>query len=515
MRIVFVTPASNLRRSLPFRVGFYAYGHPDAITGPLILGHILKDAGHEVEVYEELYTTPNYRKVLAGADVICLSVMTSNALRAYELVDRFRTFSDARIIMGGIHPTCCPEEALEHADQVITGEGESVILDVIEGRITDKIVEGEPVADLDSVPFPDYSILKTPCHSADVMTTRGCPYGKCTFCTSARMFTPYRERSVESVLDELRYYKQLGFRYVNFEDDNFTANKGRAKAICRGMIENNLVFGETFFFGRVDMGTDEEMLDLLERAHLTYALIGIESLNPDALAEIDKGQQPADIERCAQALSRHKIRLIASLVLGIDTDTPEDILNSVAFASRIGAYQLQPAILTPFPGTPIRAQFEQESRMITDRWSLYDMMNVVYVPKRMTPWQLQDLFFESAERFYTFSSSFDIMKRFGPSFGMRRMSLWAFSRLGGAAGRAVSKTVRQSHYYTLRHDYASEGEPVREANDGAARRQDAHATLRTVALAAAGAGVAVGIAAAKVVGDRPLAQANAKAGSFA
>jgi len=47
------------------------------------------------------------------------------------------------------------------------------------------------------------------------------------------MFHPYRERSIENVINELRYYKKLGFQYVNFQDDNFTANKKRAKEICR------------------------------------------------------------------------------------------------------------------------------------------------------------------------------------------------------------------------------------------------------------------------------------------
>lgn len=77
--------------------------------------------------------------------------------------------------MGGMHPTVLPEEAAEHVDQVIVGEGESSILDVVEGRITDKIVYSKPIENLDEVPFPDYSILKTPCQAANVISTRGLP----------------------------------------------------------------------------------------------------------------------------------------------------------------------------------------------------------------------------------------------------------------------------------------------------------------------------------------------------
>lgn len=170
--------------------------------------------------------------------------MTSNSLRGYELADMFHKNSHARVIMGGMHPTVLPEEAAEHVDQVIVGEGESSILDVVEGRITDKIVYSKPIENLDEVPFPDYSILKTPCQAANVISTRGCPY-RCTFCTTSRMFAPYRQRSVDNVIEEIRMYKRLGFKYMNFEDDNFTADKERAKEICRRMIAENLTFKET------------------------------------------------------------------------------------------------------------------------------------------------------------------------------------------------------------------------------------------------------------------------------
>jgi radical SAM superfamily enzyme YgiQ (UPF0313 family) len=357
MKIVFITPASDLRRNPLYRLGNLLYGHPNSITGPLILGHILKNAGHEVEVYEELYKNVDL-KVCDDADVVGLYTMTSNAPRAYLLADELRA-KGKRVLIGGMHASAMPDEALRHADQVVTGEAETIIVDIVEGRLTDPLIHAPCITDLDSVPFPDYSILKTRCDVANVMTTRGCPF-RCSFCTTSRMFSPYRERSIDSVISELRYYKSLGFKYMNFEDDNFTANKERTKAILRRMINEGLTFRETFFFGRTDLATDEEMLTLLEKAHLTRVLVGIESLNQESLDTINKHQKISDIERCAKALSRHKIRLIASLVLGIDTDGPEDIRRGVAFAKKINAYQLQPAVLTPFPGTPVYEQYCRE-----------------------------------------------------------------------------------------------------------------------------------------------------------
>ncbi|SMC76122.1 B12-binding domain-containing radical SAM protein [Papillibacter cinnamivorans] len=449
MKIVFITPASGMRRFALYRLGNNLYGHPNSITGPLILGHILKNAGHEVEVYEELYDDLPFEKI-AGADVYCLYTMTSSAPRAYFLADRIHREFRARVLIGGIHASALPEEAAEHADQVIVGEGESVILDVVEGRVTDQIVRAECTKDLDSIPFPDYSLLKTRCEAANVMSTRGCPF-RCSFCTTSRMFHPYRKRSVESVIQELRYYKKLGFKYMNFEDDNFTADRERAKEICRRMIAENLVFRETFFFGRTDLAGDEEMLELLQRAHLSRVLVGIESLNQASLDLINKHQKISDIRRCAAALSRHKIRLIASLVLGIDTDCAEDIRNGVQFAKSINAYQLQPAVMTPFPGTPVYDQLEKQNRMLTHEWSLFDMLNVTFIPNHLSPWALQKEFFRAVRQFYSFLSSFKIMRIFGLQYGLRRLGLCFLMHLGMPFAYGIAYVGKNTHYYKLKH----------------------------------------------------------------
>lgn len=450
MHIVFITPASALRRFPVYRLGSRFYGHPNAITGPLILGGILKKAGHTVEVYEELNGKLPLKKCLEQADIFCIYTMTSTAPRAYELADIIHASSDARVLIGGIHASSLPDEAARYADQVIIGEGESVILDVVEGRLTEKLIYTKPPEDLDALPLPDYSILKTPCDCANIMTTRGCTY-RCTFCTTSRMFSPYRQRSVESVINEIRIYKKMGFQYMNFEDDNFTADKERAKEICRRMIRENLVFKETFFFGRTDMAGDEELMTLLQKAHLNRVLIGIESLNEEALDQINKGQHRDDIERAARSCREHKIRLIASIVLGIDADSRSDIRRAVQFAMDLDAYQLQPAILTPYPGTPIYKQFSGEDRMLVPDWEQYDMMNVTFKPQNMSPWDLQNEFYHAVTKFYAIVPSFRIGKIFGWGYAIRRLGLCFFSHAGAAGARFAANRVRSTFYYKLKH----------------------------------------------------------------
>lgn len=429
MKVVFIVPASDFRRSRLYRIGNAFYGRANSITGPLILGGILKRAGHDVDVYEELFEDVDLN-AMRDAQVVCLYTMTSTATRAYAIGDYFRR-QNKRVLIGGMHASVMPEEALRHADQVICGEAERVIVDIVEGRITDKIVYSPCIENLDEAPFPDYSVLRTKRKVANVMTSRGCPFS-CTFCTTSRMFYPYRKRSPENVIAELRMYKQLGFKYVNFEDDNFTADKERAKAILRAMIREKLVFKETFFFGRTDMAKDEELLKLLHDAHLRRVLVGIESLNQQALDEIHKKQNIADIEACAHALEKHRIKLIASLVLGLDSDSAEDIRRGVKFCKKIHAYQLQPAVLTPFPGTPTFDEYAAHNRILSNDWQYYDMMTVNFVPKKMSPWELQQEFLNAVISFYTFPSSFTILKLFGFEAFLRRIGLWIVISAGKA-----------------------------------------------------------------------------------
>ena len=450
MKIVFITPTTALRRIPFYRWGGKVYGQSNSITGPLVLGAILEKAGHTVEVYEELNAGVNYRKLMKDTDVFCFSLMTSNSLRGYELADMIHEKTKARVIRGGMHPSILPDEAARHADQVIVGEGETCILDVIEGRITDKIVYSRPMENLDEVPFPDYSILKTPCEAANVISTRGCPY-RCTFCTTSRHFAPYRQRSVDNVIEEIRMYKKMGFKYMNFEDDKFTADKDRAKEICRRMIAEGLTFKETFFFGRTDMAKDPVLLQLLHDAHLTRVLIGIESLNQKALNSVHKAQNIQNIKDAGKACEKYGIRMIASIVLGIDEDTIEDMNRSVEFAKEINAYQLQPAILTPYPGTPVFDQYEKEGRMITHDWGLFDMMNVTFKPTNETPWELQDEFYTAAKRFYDFDSAKTIGQIFGKEYGRRRWWLAFLARLGVWGAHFCSEHVKISSYYKVRH----------------------------------------------------------------
>jgi hypothetical protein len=116
LNVTFITAAPAIKRLLLYHLGGRLYGNSNAITGPLILAGIAKRTGHHVEAYEELNGQLPLRRLLSETDVLCLSAMTSNAPRAYELAKLFHHQGHAHVLMGGIHPSYLLEEASKYAD---------------------------------------------------------------------------------------------------------------------------------------------------------------------------------------------------------------------------------------------------------------------------------------------------------------------------------------------------------------------------------------------------------------
>ena len=120
MKIVFITPAAGLRRIPMYRWAGKIYGQSNSITGPLILGGIMKKAGHEVEVYEELNAGVPYRKLLKDTDVFCISCMTSNAPRGYQLADSLVIIGLVAVELDKASGRCIARKAQAHHNSAQT-----------------------------------------------------------------------------------------------------------------------------------------------------------------------------------------------------------------------------------------------------------------------------------------------------------------------------------------------------------------------------------------------------------
>jgi len=224
------------------------------LMGPILLGTMLSRRGHDVRIYNEnlsgsVLADDAILADLLDADVVGISIMTSTAARGYALADAIRAHRPrGKVVIGGAHATFMPDEAAQHADQVVVGEAENVIADLVEGRADAPIVHGAPLEDMDVLPTPDYELIhdhrllwhtagSQAVYRAPLVTSRGCPYN-CRYCSVTKMFgSRYRARSPERVIQDVQALHDKGYRGVFFYDDNFTADRQRTRRILNGLKE--------------------------------------------------------------------------------------------------------------------------------------------------------------------------------------------------------------------------------------------------------------------------------------
>ncbi len=379
------------------------------------LGTILRDLGHHVRIYCQGLSTFRLRDVLE-ADLVGISTTTSIAPEAYRLADACRAHGKP-VLIGGVHATFRPTEALEHADCCLVGEAESVIGEVVEQmlagtqphgvasacfRLPDRTVRAGKVcrvADLDSLPFPDLSLIQgwRPGAITPIMTSRGCPFD-CTFCAVAPMFgRRYRFRSSGLVLEELRQRKPST---AFFYDDNFAADRRRTTEILEGMMRLPRPV-RWMAQVRADIAEDRELVALMKASHCERLFIGYESISPEALESYNKHLRPEQVLESVRVLHEHNIKVHGMFVLGADADDESSIRRTVRFALQHALDSVQFMILTPLPGTRQFELLERAKRIFVRDWSLYDGHHVVFLPLKMTAAALQNEASKAHKRFYS------------------------------------------------------------------------------------------------------------------
>ncbi|MEN6371114.1 MAG: radical SAM protein [Armatimonadota bacterium] len=380
-----------------------------------LLGALLKKRGCDVTIYCQDMSGIDMGDMLCS-DLVCISTITSTAPEAYRLADKARD-AGIPVVIGGTHVTFMPDEALQHADYCVRGEGEETLIELVDAiesdsepvgikglsyRNGEEIVHNPDrglISDLDSLPFPDLSLVRgnekigiTP-----VATSRGCPFD-CSFCSVTRMFgRGYRFRSVDNVIEEL---KLLNPEKVFFYDDNFTANRGHTKELLDKMLSTGVAPKWTAQV-RAEVARDKELLKLMKRSNCYFVYVGFESVNPETLKEYDKRQVVEEIVESIRILHEHRIMIHGMFVLGAEKDTVKTVQETVDFALKNKIDTVQIMSLTPLPGTPVFSKMQNEDRLLTRDWSLYDGQHVVYQPKSMSPYEMQKAVILASKKFYS------------------------------------------------------------------------------------------------------------------
>ncbi|MFI5104697.1 MAG: B12-binding domain-containing radical SAM protein, partial [Terriglobales bacterium] len=320
------------------------------------------------------------------ADLVGISAITGTAPRAYEISARLRQ-RGIPVVLGGVHPTLMPDEAMQHADSTVVGYAEEswpqLLNDFVAGRMAPRYNQS-PTLKLANLPFPQRRLFdQRVVNVADTIeATRGCIY-QCDFCVVPAAWGKPMQKPVADVVADI---VQMKAKRLIFLDLNLIADIPYAKELFTALIPLNIRWGG---LATTSIAWDDELLDLAARSGCRGLLIGFESLNPESLKEAKKGfNMRRDYHEVVRKVRDRGIALMGCFVFGFDHDTLTTFDETVDFVMDCKMDLPRYAIAVPFPGTTFYKRLKAEGRITTENWGLYDGQHVVFEPRRMTPDEL-------------------------------------------------------------------------------------------------------------------------------
>ncbi|MCA9585012.1 MAG: B12-binding domain-containing radical SAM protein [Myxococcales bacterium] len=334
-------------------------------------------------------------------DLVALSAKTSCVTHAYDVARQFRA-RGKRVVLGGIHASLRPDEALEHVDCVVTGEAEllwpEVVRDAQAGTLKRRYdTVGFPP--MDRIPPPAWETLRASDYLFhQLQTTRGCPF-RCRFCSVPDISgQEFRFKPVDRVVQELRALPKsrgpvAAGKPLYVVDDNFISRTRYTKELLHALVplyEAGELPGwsaET----TLNVAADEEMMDLFQKAGCATLIIGFESVTEASLAAMDK---PVNFcltyQEAIERIHARGMTVVGNFIVGFDTDTVGVFKQTLDFVQNAGILYPFFSILTPMPGTKLFDDYKAAGRLDHERWELYDTRHVVFEPTHMTRDELMD-----------------------------------------------------------------------------------------------------------------------------
>jgi len=314
-------------------------------------------------------------------DLMIISVETYTAKRAYQISAEYRN-RNVKVIMGGFHPTLCPDEASDYADTIVVGEAENiwheVISDFREGRLK-KRYDGT-VCDFRKDIIPDRTIYKGKKYLNITLleSGRGCKFN-CEFCSIQSFFKrSHHFRKIKTIVNEINLLKE-NTKLFFFVDDNIISDHAFASRLFMALIPLNIKW-----VGQADITITQnpDLLDLMVKSGCQAILIGFETLRVDNLNMMKKNllTETEKLEDAIRLIHKSGIRIYGTFLFGYDYDSEEDFERVLKFCIRNKLFMVGFNHVTPFPGTPLYNRLEKENKLRFAKWWLDDNYTYGQVP---------------------------------------------------------------------------------------------------------------------------------------
>jgi radical SAM superfamily enzyme YgiQ (UPF0313 family) len=331
-----------------------------------------------------------------GFDLVGISTYSAQVDEAYELADRYRD-RGVPVVLGGPHVSVLPEEAAAHGT-VVVGHGErhwpQVLADAAAGRLRPAYGSIEDDVDLADAPLPAFELLDIDRYNRlTIQTSRGCPH-RCEFCAGSQLFCRrYRQKPAARVLAELDKVLALWPRpFIELADDNSFVDRDYWLELLPELAKREVRwFTET----DVAVGEDDALLELLRAGGCAEVLIGLESPVADGLDGVEtranwKLKRLPRYRDALRNIQAHGIRVNGCFVLGLDGHGPDIFERVREFVRDADLFDVQITVLTPFPGTALRARLAAEGRLTDgDDWRRSTLFDVNFEPKGMSAAELR------------------------------------------------------------------------------------------------------------------------------
>jgi radical SAM superfamily enzyme YgiQ (UPF0313 family) len=444
MKIVLISPERERKKeeAFLFRLSFLNLPYVAAVTPPDV----------EVKIVDEAFEKINFEEKV---DLVGITAQTPVAPRAYQIAKEFKK-RGVPVVIGGVHASMLPEEALQHVDAVVIGEAEKIWPDLIEdlkkGQLK-KIYQMDGFINPSSLPLPRRELLKERFYFPLKLleTTRGCPH-HCDFCGVSKFFGfRYRNRSISEIDRELKtlfnkgqvmsphlkkilslFNKDLPYflkrRLLYIIDSNIAGDRQFCIDLVTLLKEYDLLW---YGHALVSIAFDQKLLEGFSQSGCIALNIGFESFSIKNLQVMGKGfNKPSHYGEAVQRIHDHGIGIMGTFIVGLDDDDPGVFQRIIDFCIDYRLDWALTFIMAPYPGTDSFLRLEKEGRIFCKDWEKYDSLNAVYQPLLMSAVELESGMKKVWKDVFSISSIYKrILKRpwIHPLFYL--LMNWQFHRL--------------------------------------------------------------------------------------